>query len=125
MLEAYSLNVTVPATSAVPFDNVTVKKGCTAVLNGVSTIELNKCGVYEVICNASSTASVTLQLYKDGVAQADAISVGNSPTIATLVTVTEDNTCCACTLPTTIQVKNTGTASATLTNTNIVVTKIC
>ena len=125
MLEAYSLNVIVPASSAVPFDNVSLKKGCTATLNGVSTIELNKCGVYMVNCEASSATSTSLQVFKDGVAQPQAQSVGNSPCITTLVQVTQNNSCCACSEPTTIQIRNIGTAAATLTDCNVCVTKIC
>ena len=77
MLQAYSLNVTVPTDSAVPFNNVSVKKGCTVNMNGVSSIELNKCGVYMVNCEASSATSTSLQVFKDGVAQPQAQSVGN------------------------------------------------
>ena len=123
MLQAYSLNVTVPAGSSVPFNNVTLKKGCTAVLNGVSTIELNKCGVYMIAFDSSSSAAVTLQAYKDGVALPQAQAAGNSPSFITLVTATDNNTCCS--MPTTVTVKNTGTANAVLTDCNIVVTKVC
>lgn len=125
MLEAYSLNVTVATDSAVPFNNVTVEKGCTAVLNGVSTIELNKCGVYMVECHASSATASTIQLFKDGVALPQAQSTGTSPSFTTLVQVPTNNTSCCCSSPVTLQVKNTGSASATFTNANIVVTKIC
>ena len=125
MLEAYSLNVTVPAASAVPFNNVTVNKGCTATLNGVSTIELNKCGVYMVSCDFSAAATTTIQLFKDGVAQPQAQSTGVSPSFSCLVQAPQNNCCCACSEPTTVQIRNVGTASATLTNANVTVTKIC
>ena len=125
MLEAYSLNVTVPANSAVPFNNVTIRKGCTAELNGVSTIELNKCGVYMVEVDASSSAAATIQLFKDGVAQPQAQSTGTSPSFTTLVQVSENNSNCCCSAPTNVQVRNAGTASATFTDVNIVVTKVC
>ena len=125
MLEAYSLNVTVPADSAVPFNNVTLKKGCTVDLNGVATIELNKCGVYMVEVDASASAASTIQLFKEGVAQAQAQSTGTSPSFVTLVQVSENNSKCCCSSPTNIQVKNAGTASATFTDVNVVVTKVC
>ena len=125
MLEAYSLNVTVPADTAIPFNNETIQKGCTAKLNGVSTIELNKCGVYMVECDASAAAASTIQLYKDGVALPQAQSTGTSPSFVTLVQVSENNTKCCCSAPTNLQVKNAGTASATFTDVNIVVTKVC
>ena len=125
MLEVYSLNATVPASSAIPFNNVSLKKGCTATLNGVSTIELNKCGVYMVSCDASASASTTLQLFKDGVAQNQGQSTGSSPSFSTLVQVPQNNSCCACSEPTTIQVRNVGTSSVTLSDVNVCVTKIC
>ena len=124
MLEAYSLNQTVGTLEAVPFTNVSLKKGCTAVLSGTSTIQLNKCGVYMVEFNASATASTTLELYKDGVAQPQAQSTDTSIAFTTLVQVTENNSCCPCSSPTTIQIINIDDADATLTNANIVITKI-
>ena len=65
MLEAYSLNVTVPAESAIPFNNVSLQKGCTAILSGAATIQFNKCGIYMVEVDASSAAAATIQLFKD------------------------------------------------------------
>jgi len=125
MLEAYSLNVTVPTDSAIPFNNVTIRKGCTVELNGVSTIELNKCGVYMVEVDASSAAATTIQLFKEGVAQAQAQSTGTSPSFTTLVQVSENNSKCCCSSPTNIQIRNAGDASATFTDVNVVVTKVC
>lgn len=125
MLEAYSLNVTVPQDTAIPFNNTSIEKGCTVKLNGVSTIELNKCGVYMVSVDASSATAATIQLFKDGVALPQAQSTGTSPSFVTLVPVSENNTKCCCSQPTNIQVRNTGSASATFTDANIVVTKVC
>ena len=125
MLEAYSLNITVPADSAIPFNNVTLEKGCTSILNGVSTIELNKCGVYMVECDTSATATTAIQLFKNGVAVPQAQSTDSSPAFTTLVQVPTNNSECCCASPTNIQIKNVGTASATFTNANVVVTKIC
>lgn len=124
MIEAYSLNVTVPENSAIPFNNVVLQKGCTAVLNGTSTIQLNKCGVYMVAVDCSSAAAATIQLYKNGIAQAQAISTGTTPNFVTLIQVDENNTCCPCASPTNIQVINTGDAAATFTDANITVTKV-
>ena len=124
MLEAYSLNVTVATNSVIPFNSVTLKKGCTAELLGNGTIQLNKCGVYMVECDASASASTTIQLFKDSVAQPQAQSTGSSLSFTTLVQVTENNSTCPCSAPTLLQVKNTGTASATFTDANIVITKI-
>ena len=124
MLEAYSLNVEVAANTAIPFNNISLKKCSDAVLSGVSTIQLNKCGVYKVCCNASSAASATIQLYKNGVAQPQAQSTGTSNAFTTLVQVPTNNCGCPCSSPVEIQVLNTGDASATFTDANITVEKI-
>lgn len=124
MLEAYSLNAEVESMQPIPFNNVTLKKGCTTELSGTSTIQLNKCGVYMVSVDASSAATTTIELYKNGVEQPQAQSTGSSPTFITLVQVTENNSCCPCATPTTLQVLNVDDATATFTNVNIVITKI-
>lgn len=122
MLEAYSLNVTAAANSNIPFNSTVLQKGCTAVKTGTDTISLNKCGVYMVECDVSAAATTTIQLVKDGVLQPQAQGTGTTPSFTTLVQVSENNTCCPCTSPTTIQVRNT--TATTLTDANIVVTKV-
>lgn len=123
MLEVYSIEVEVAADSAVPFQNVSLKKGCTAELSGSNTITLNKCGVYMVSCDASAEASTTLQLYKNGIAQPQAQSTGTTPSFVTLVQVSDNNSCCPCASGVSLQVMNT--TATTLTNVNVVVTKVC
>lgn len=123
MLEAYSTNVDVAVDTAIPFNNIAIKKGCTAELSGDSTIILNKCGVYMVSVDASASASATIQLYKNGIAQIQAQGTGTNPDFTTLVQVSKNNSCCPCSSPATLQVMNTG-AEATFTNVKIVVTKI-
>ena len=125
MLEAYSLNATVAANTAIPFDNVTIEKGCTAKLTSPSTISLNKRGVYMVSVDASSATTPTIHLYKDGVAQAQAQGTGGTPAFTTFVQVTHDNCGCCCSSPTVLQVLNAGDAEATFTNVNICVSKLC
>lgn len=125
MIEAYSLNVTVPTNSAVPFNNVTVQKGCTAIVSAPATIQLNKCGVYMVSCDASSATSTSIQLFKDGIAQAQAQGTGTSPSFITLVQVERDNSNCCCSSPTLLQVRNSNSTSATFTDINLCVTKVC
>lgn len=125
MIEAYSLDVTVPADTAIPFNNVTIQKGCTAIHSAPNTIQLNKKGVYMISCDASSATASTIQLYKDSVAQPQAQSVGTSPSFVTLVQVDHDNSTCCCSSPTLIQIYNTGDAEATFTSVNVVVTKVC
>lgn len=136
MLEAYSKNQTVPATTGIiPFDSVTLKKGCTAELNGVSSIQLNKCGVYEVIFNATALATtagnITVSMTKNGVTQPQATRTITGATVATsvnvpistLVQVTDNNSCKCCDSPTILQFTNTGVAWTG--DVNVLVTKIC
>ena len=121
MLEAYSLDVSVAANVAIPFQNVTIQKGCTAELSGTNTITLNKAGVYMVACNASAEASTTIQLYKDGVIQPQAQSTGANPSFVTLVQVSENNCACPCASGVTLQIMNE--TESTL-SANVVITKV-
>ena len=122
MLEAYSLNVTVGANANIPFNSTSLVKGCTVEKASADTFNLNKCGVYMVEVDCSTTTSTTIQLYKDGVAQAQAQSTGLSPSFTTLVQVSHNNSNCPCSSPTVIQVRNT--VAGTLTDANIVITKV-
>lgn len=122
MLEVFSINVDVGANSFVPLNNVSFKKGCTAELSGTSSITLNKCGVYMVSVDSSATTATTIQLYKNGVLQAQAQGTGTNPSFVTLVTVEENNTCCPCSAPVVLQIENT--TATTFNNFNVVVTKV-
>ena len=122
MLEAYSLNVAVGADTAIPFNSVSLEKGCTTVLQSPTTIQFNKCGVYMIAFDSTASASTTVQLSKDGVLQPQAQSTGTQPNFVTLVQVTENNTCCPCSSPTVCQLINT--TAATFTTANVVVTKL-
>lgn len=136
MLEAYSLNQTVAANGVLPFNSVTLKKGCTAELSGVSSIQLNKCGIYEIIFNITATASaagnIVVNMTKNGTVQPQATRTITGATttttedvsIATLVQVTENNNGCCCSSPTTVQFINAG-VGVIANNINVVVTKIC
>lgn len=124
MLEVYSTDIDVAVNSAIPFNNVHIQKGCSAVASAPATIQLNKCGVYKVCVDASASAETTIELSRDGVLQPEAQSTGTSLSYTTLVQVPFDNTCSCCSRPTLLQVVNTG-AAVTFTNINVVVTKIC
>ena len=123
MIEAYSTNVAVGANANIPFNSVSLCKGCTVSKPAVDTFNLNKHGVYMVEVDASSVTSTTIQLYKDGVAQPQAQSTGLTPSFTTLVQVDHDNTECCCSSPTVIQVRNV--TAGTLTDANICITKVC
>lgn len=134
MLEIYSENITVGANSPIPFNNVSIKKGCTAVLSAPATVQFNKCGVYMVSCDASinptATGEVEIQLYKNGIPQPQAQSIVDATTgeystlhFTTLVQVPENNTSCCCSSPTTVQIINSAESSFAIIN--VCVTKIC
>lgn len=124
MLEAYSTNIVVAADAAIPFNNITLEKGCTAELSAPSSLDLNKCGVYMVAVDAVANAATTIQLYKDGVAQPQAQFTGTAGSFVTLVQVDRNNSNCNC-CSSPVNLKVTSSAEVTLTNANIVVTKIC
>lgn len=135
MLEGYSTNIEVATDASIPFNNVTIEKGCTAKLNAPASISLNKSGVYMVAVDAAgipTTAGImSIQLSKDGVLQPQAQSLVTGATtdidnmsFTTLVQVKENNTCSCCTSPTIVRVINTG-VPATYNIANICVTKIC
>lgn len=136
MIEAYAKNQSIPATTGiVPFTGVTLKKGQTVELNGVNSIQLNRCGVYEVIFNAVALAgtagAITIEMTKNGVPQPQATTTITGATtttsvnvpITTLVQVKDNNSCCCCDAPTILQFINTGVAITA--DTNVVITKIC
>lgn len=136
MLEAYSTNQTIINGGVLPFNSVSLKKGKTATLNGVSSIELNTSGVYEIILNLSalptSSGDVVINMAKDGVTQAQSsidistvvTTQGVHGTVSTLVQVSKNNGACCCSSPTVIQFINNG-VGLTNANMNVVVTKLC
>ena len=136
MLELYSLNVEVDENGSIPFNNVDLAKGCTAVLSAPGTVQFNKSGVYMVNVSASITPAaagdVSIQLAKDGVLELGSFSEATAAagdTIAlsftSLVQVPCNNNPCNCTSnPTTIQLINTG-QTGTFPIVRMVVTKIC
>ncbi len=136
MLEAYSTNQTILTSGILPFNSTSVAKGCTATLNGVSTIELNKAGVYEVILNVSGlpseTGDVTINLMKDNVLQSgNSINIptvtttqGINATMTALIKVATNNSCKCNSSPVSLQFINSGVGLASA-NINVVVTKLC
>lgn len=136
MLNAYSQNIAIAANSTIPFNSVSLRKGCSAVLSGVSSIQLNKRGVYEVIFNEVATATdagnVVVSMTQNGtVLPRTTTTITGATTatsvtvpISTLVQVSEDNTCGCSTSPTVLQFINTGVA-VTANDVSVVVTKIC
>ena len=124
MLEVYSKNIDVLANAPITLNNVALLKGNSTQLQGVSTIQLNKVGIYEVTVSAVATAStageISIQLEKNGVLQPQAVSAvtaadttsSYSLGFTTLVQVIQNNNYnCICTIPTNIDIINTGVAA--------------
>ena len=136
MLEVYSKNVTVAANGMIPLNTVALIKGTSTMPLGASSIQLTKCGVYEVTVSYSVVGSaagvITTSLLKNGVAQpqataslttADATTI-HSSSFTTLVQVPENsNVNCPCSVPTTISFINNGIA-ATYNTFDVTVTRI-
>lgn len=137
MIEAYSNNVPVLANAPIPFNNVSVVKGCTVEQQNVNTFLFNKRGTYKVEFDAvaaQSTApgNIVVQLFRSGVPQPQAITEAASTaqtdieamSFSTLVQVEHDNIPCCNVIPVSIQIKNLGVA-AQFVQANIVITKLC
>lgn len=135
MVQVFSSNLAVPANAAYPLNNAVIQKGCSAVVVGASTIQLNQRGIYCVHCDGFATPAaatlVSTQLYVNGLARPDAISgfTGVASTQDTFgfdvyVQVSENNTNCCCTAPTTLQFVN-GITAVTGAHINVTVSKLC
>lgn len=123
-LQEYSTNVDVAVDAAVPFNNIALRKGISAIDSSPATIQLNRAGIYSVSVNGTASAATTIQLTKNGTPLPQAQSTGTNLSFETLIQVQENNTPCCFSSPTLIQLLNTG-AAATFDNINIVVAKIC
>lgn len=129
-LEAYNVSSQELEVNAnVVFDSY-VKTGCSIKPLGATSIQLKQ-GLYQVIVNASAggTGTVTLQLYRNGVAIPNAIGSGISAGATNLVPISLGNIIdvrksCECVDNTTIlTIKNVGVAS-TVADINVDVVKL-
>ena len=136
MLQVYSNNLTVAAEAVFPFNNIVVDKGCGESLSAPATIQLNKQGIYLVEMDGFATpdaaTEISIQLYVNGVAQPQAISITmpmdttdiRTFGFKTFVRVLQNNCNCNClTAPTTLQFMN-GTTALSDVHINVVITKI-
>lgn len=133
MLEVYSINVPVNEGADIPLNQVKTLKGNTAIPQGASSIVLNKCGVYKITAMANITpdeaGTVSIQLKQNGILLDNAIAQATAAVdtiynlkFETLVTVSNNNTNCPCSVPTVISVVN-GDAS-TINLLDVIVDKI-
>lgn len=121
MLEAYSKNIDVAANGTVPFNNISLLKGCSSMIQGSGTIQLNKCGIYQVTVNAAAegtaASTASIQLRNNGVLMPAAFASSTVTAVdtiydlgfTTLVQVPQNNNPnCICSVPTNIEVVNVG-----------------
>lgn len=120
MLEAFSTNQTIPQNGAIPLNSVALSECDGIKLNGVSSIQFYRCGVYAVSFDFEGTPSeggaLQIALKKDGVIQDQ--STINLPLVATTVSasgsrktyvqVPFNKSQCKCSVPTTISFENLG-----------------
>ena len=136
MINSYNASTqTLNANEAVAFTTDRIRTGCTAIRSAEgNSFTLTRPGYYYVAVNADASTSdaagnVVLELYQNGSAvlgakatnySAAAVNINNLA-FSTIIQVRP--TCCAVMNATNISVVNTGIAS-TVTNANIVITKI-
>lgn len=121
MLEIYSKNVTIAADAPVTLNTVALLKGTSSIPLGASSIQLTKCGVYEVTVSysvvGSAAGEIITSLRKNGVVEPEAtasLTVADvtsilSTSFTTLVQVPENsNINCPCSIPTVIDIFNDG-----------------
>ena len=137
MLQLYSDGLTVATGAAIPLNNITYSKGCSATHLAPATISLNQRGVYLVKVDAYGSVSEAgdfgVQIAVNGVPRLDAINestvaVGDLASVATqcLVTVAQSDCPCNCTSSaTTVQLINPTEVEATGAHYNVIVTKLC
>ena len=135
MLEVYTIGQTLTSGSAIPFNNVQIEKGKTAVLTAPSTISLNAAGVYMVAVDGEMIGTAagdgTVRLSRDSLPVAAAAATATLAAAATvpyefttLVQVPYNNSpCCCASSPVNLQLVYTGPAATG--NANVCVTKIC
>ena len=109
MLEYFSKNITVAlgaanAQSILPFNTRKIQKGSSVIMSG-NNAEINECGVYNVNCGVSFSASVagdiTFILFVDGVAQPQTertvtAAVGDTYSVDFSTYVTKQGNNCRC-----------------------------
>lgn len=134
MISSYTITTQTLATNdALIFSNDRIKTGCTVLhFEGTPTFTLNKTGYYFISFNAdvAGTGDIVIQLQNNGVlipgASATNTSTGTTDigNMSFTTIVQAPPSCCAIDNTPRITLVNTGDA-ATITNANLVITKLC
>lgn len=136
MLQVSSTNITFNASTAIPFENIILNKGCAEKLSAPATIQLEQRGVYLIKVDGYGTGAAAgeniIQLYINNVPQpqaqtqftTDAAGISNF-NFSTLIQVSQNNCNCNCySAPTICQILN-GAQELTDAHINVIVTKLC
>lgn len=136
MLQLYSDGIAVAAGAAIPLNNVSYAKGCSAVLSGPATISLNRKGVYLIEVDAygeiAAAGDFGVQIVVNGVPRLDAINeetgaVGSLTSVSTKAIVIVQNNDCRCnalTAPTNVQIINPSAVGSTNAHYNVIVSQL-
>ena len=121
MINIYSKNIAVATGESIPLNSVALLKGNTVVNSGASSLQFNRCGIYELTANISATASETssdinIQLSQNNVLQPQTVAKTTpsdttstySLSFSTLIQVKENNSNCPCSAPLVVELVNTG-----------------
>jgi hypothetical protein len=109
MVQSFSTNVDVNANEAIPFNTIQTMKGCDVNHTSPTTYEINKCGLYLLLVDATAATDFTIEVYVNGVPQAATVRTGTNASIAHTIIVPNNNCRCnRCSSPTIVQVMNTG-----------------
>ena len=120
MIQAFSVNTTVGANEAIPFNSTQTLKGCGVSHDSPTTYEIRKCGLYLLLIDASAATDFTIEVYVNGIPQAATVRTGTNASIAhTIIVPNNSSRCNKCSSPTIVQLMNIG-AETTFTAVNSV-----
>ena len=130
MIEVYTINQALISGSAIPFNNVAIQKGKTAVLSAPSNISLNAPGIYMVSVDGTFMGATAgtgeVQLSRNGVAVEAAASSATLAADTTIpyafTTFVQVPRCCA-SIP--VDLKCVYTGDEATGDINVCVSKIC
>ena len=121
MINIYSKNITVDEKESIPLSSVALLKGTTVINSGASSLQFNRCGIYELTADVTATAlgdtgDIVIQLMKNNVLQPQAVAKTtpsdttskHSLSFTTLIQVQENNTRCPCSAPLVVELINEG-----------------
>lgn len=136
MIQVYNnVNTAVTAGGTIPFSGSINRRGCTTLFDSPNTIQLEERGTYYIMANftylPTEAGTVTIYMVVNGVTStinigSSSTSTAGSPvniTIPSLIRVNSSNNCPCVDNETTIHY--IANVAGTISNSNVVVTKVC